>query len=303
VIQPEAGDVLLVARIREASWVSHVIQKFTASWYSHALVALGDGRFAHAFPGKDKAVEILGSDQSLRRLITWGSVYDLYRPDRSVDSPALWDSVNMFDSESLRFRQVRTNPCERISREFGYIFSDGDLLALLFLRLCQRSRFAEGAFCRRLIESIVTAVEDAQGRLFCSGFVHRALDAAGARPIAPPAADAFVDLSDFKTDEPMLATMGPARLYEWLVQKLFELTDLDPNSLPTCVQVAAAVTCHMLRGTPVPEPLHMANFMTPADLGISPSLTKIASRYRRPNGDVTPWEEALRLPPPGIQPE
>lgn len=302
-MHPVSGDVLLVARLRQAGWVSRLIQKYTVSWYSHALVALGDGRFAHAVPGKDEAVRIVASDTELKQLIKWGSVYDLYRPDRPPQTAALLESVAHFQSKDFRAREVRTNPCERISSQPGYIFSDGDLLALLLLRLCQKSSLADESATRRLINAIVAAVEDAQGRLFCSGFVHRVLEAGGSRPVAGPPSSAFVDLSDFITDEPVLRTMGPSALFDRLVEMLQGMTDMNPHSLPTCREVAAAVLCHHGRETPVPEPLHMANFFTPSDLGISPSLTKIASRYRRPNGEVTPWKEGLTFPPPGVRPE
>ena len=139
------------------------------------------------------------------------------------------------------------------------------------------------------------AAEDGEGRLLCSGFVHRVLDLAGARPATPLPGAAFLDLSDFPTDDEEATWLGPPFLADWLMKKLKKLVDFDKMAVRTCEEVVHVVRCHLERGTPVPEPLHRANFATPSDLALSPSLHRMASRHRLVNGQDVGWAEPLDL--------
>ncbi len=296
-MEAEPGDIVLVARLKGAAWVSKAIQRYTGSWYSHALVALGDGRYAHAIPAPGGSVVVLDEAQ-LSRLITSGPVYDLFRPAAPPDPGRLEAAVAELHARARADAPKRESPCGFISALPAAVFSDGNLVALGALKFFENHPNAlRLPYARRLRNALLVAAEDGEGRLLCSGFVHRVLDLAGARPAAPPPGAAFLDLTDFPTDE--LPMLGPPAVYEWLRRKLWETLDFDPLALRTCEEVAHVVACHFGRQTPVPEPLHRANFTTPGDLGLSPSLRKVASRFRLPNLADTGWSDPLALPPIG----
>jgi hypothetical protein len=264
------------------------------------MIALGGGRYAHARPGPGGNIVIVGSDKELATLIHGGSIYDLFRPEVRPPVDRLLAVVDEFRARSMEPPSANLSACGRISRYPGVIYSDGNLLALALLRACQTCPLLLGAASgQRLRDAVLVAAEDGEGRVLCSGFVHRVLDAAGARPVAPPFSKAFIDLSDFPTDEPQLEVLGSPFLFDWLLKKLVHILDLDQQTLRTCETVLHVISCHWDRRTPVPVPLHMANFLTPGDLAFSPSLHKVASRYRLPNGGDAGWKEGLPLPPFG----
>jgi len=289
------GDVLLVAYMKHARWVSRLIQKVSGSWYSHAMVALGDGRYAEARPARGGNVVIHESDDELSSIIHDDALYDLYRSDVEIEADRLSSVVESYRERAIEPPAAHMTVCGRISKSPGVIFSDGNLLALCALRFCQRGKewllaFERG---RRAHNAMIVTAEDGEGRLLCSSFVHRVLDATGARPAAPSPEEAFIDLSGFPTDEPV--TLGGAAIFEWLLDELTAGLDFNWRSVQTCTDVLHLMRCHYERATPVPTPLHVANFVTPGDLAKSPSLRKVASRFRLPNGEDSGWGRPLTL--------
>jgi hypothetical protein len=249
-------------------------------------------------------VRIVGDDAELASMIHFRTIYDLYRGEPAPDAGRLLAVVDDFRARSAAPPVPRERPCGGINKVPGVLFSDGNLLALAALRGCQLSpgllRTDAG---RRLRDAILVAVEDDEGRLMCSGFVHRVLDASGTRPAAPANGLAFIDLSDFPTDEPELVHLGRALLREWLLDKLTAGLDVDHQSMQTCLDIVHVILCHWERRTPVPAPLHRANFLTPGDLALSPSLRRVASRYRLPTAADSGWTDPLPMPLFGSSPD
>lgn len=288
------GDVLLVAYLRHPRWVSSIIQKVSRSWYSHAMIALGAGRYAHARPARGGNVLVLEGEDALASVMHDDAVYDLYRGDIEPDPARLAATVEHFQAQSAGPPLEQVSLCGRISLHPGMIFSDGNLLALLLLRWCQQwDRFRRTAIGKRTEHALVNAADDGEGRLLCSSFVHRVLDGAGARPTAPPLDKTLIDLADFPTDEPAL--LGGAAMVDWLLDQFTAELDFDWRTIQTCRDVVHVILCHWNRRTPVPDPLRVANFLTPGDLAKSPSLRKVATRYRLPNGEDSGWGRPLPL--------
>lgn len=297
-VTPEPGDVVLVARLREASWISRAIQRTTGSWYSHALIHLGQDRYAHALPKRGGSITVMETDAELAGNIVDYVLYDLFRPASAPSPEDLLSAVEHYQARAAEWLVTHINPCGRVAESPGMIFSDGSLLVLSLIRWVddlpppvRRLRRM-----RLLRDALLVTANDKDGRLFCSEFVHRVLDAAGARPKPPPAGKAFIDLGDLPTDEPALEVLGVDDLFDWLHERLWACFDFDQRSLQTCGEVLHTIKCHYQLQTPVPT-LEMGNFLTPNDLALSPSLHKIASRYRLINGDDTGWTDPLPLPP------
>lgn len=298
VATPEPGDVVLVARLKEAAWVSRAIQRITRSWYSHALLCLGDDRFAHAVPKRGGSITVIESDEELASEIVDYVLYDLFRPTTRASAGQLHDAVEHYRARAAEWTVAHIGPCGRIAESPGMLFSDGSLLVLGLIRwvddlppLVHRLPWTG-----RLRNALLVTANDKDGRLFCSEFVHRVLDVAGARPKPPPPGQAFIDLGHLPTDEPDLEVLGVDHLFDWLHEQLWACFDFDERSVQTCAEVIHTVKCHFQLQTPVPK-LEMGNFMTPNDMALSPSLRRIASRYRLVNGDDTGWTDALPLPP------
>lgn len=294
-VTAEAGDVVLVARLGGSRWVSRAIQRVTRSWYSHSLISLGGERFAHALPKRGGTITVLESDDDLARGIVDDVLYDLYRPEVAPSPDRLVEAVEHYRARAAEWT-VNESPCGRLAEAPGVLFSDGALLVLATLGWLDR--WPEWLRARpryqRLRDALLVTANDKDGRLFCSEFVHRVLDAAGARPVAPPKNRAFIDLGDLPTDEPA-PVLGDDYLFEWLQERLMACFDFDHRSVQTCSEVIHTTRCHYERRTPVPR-LDMGNFLTPSDLANSPSLRKIASRYLLINGDDTGWTDPLALP-------
>ena len=288
------GDVLLVAYMKHARWVSSLIQRISGSWYSHAMVALGEGRYAEARPARGANIVIHESEDALSAILHDDTLYDLYRAETPPDPERLWSVVEDYRTRAVEPATTRTTKCGTLSKSPGVIFSDGNLLALLVLRAIQQAEWPLAfARVRRARDAILVTAEDGEGRMLCSGFVHGVLDGAGARPAAPPPDETFINLRDFPTDEPV--TLGGSTIFEWVLDKVTAGLDFDWRSIQTCKDVLHLWKCHFDRGTPVPDPLHVANFVTPGDLARSPSLQKVATRQRLLNGEDSGWGPPLRL--------
>lgn len=287
--------MVIVARLGGSRWVSRAIQRVTRSWYSHSLIALGGGRFAHAVPKRGGTITVLETDADLARWIVDDVMYDLYRPEVAPSPERLVEAVEHYRLRAAEWA-VKENPCGRVAESPGVLFSDGALLVLATLGWLDRwpAWLRAVSTYRRLRSALLVTANDKDGRLFCSEFVHRVLDVAGARPLAPPRDRAFIDLGDLPTDEPA-PVLGDDYLFEWLQERLMACFDFDHRSLQTCSEVIHTLKCHYVRRTPVPR-LEMGNFLTPSDLANSPSLRKIASRYLLINGDDTGWAAPLPLP-------
>lgn len=288
-----------MARVKGARWVSRRIQRITGSWYSHAMIALGDGRYAHAVPKRGGTIELLEGEEEMGTEILDRAMHDLYRPKTAPDPDLLMAAVEDFRILAEEFRPVQTHPCGGVKETPGMLFSDGSLLVLALLKGLESDRLTDRWWFprrERLRNALLVTANDSDSRLFCSEFVHRVLDRAGARPAAPPRGQAFIDLGDLPTDEPKLETMGADYLFEWIRDRLWALFDFDQRSLVTCSEVVDAWRCHYERRTPVPV-LELGNFLTPSDLSVSPSLRKISSRYRLVNGADSGWVDPLPLPP------
>ncbi len=293
--KPQTGDVLLFAIMKKASPISDAIQQITGSWYSHAIVVLEEGRYAHSVPGKSGAVAFIEGDAALEELVKSGTFVDLYRPLQPPDPAMLLAAVEDFDLRAREDSQDHDWPCGKINRHPSVFYSDGNLLALTIARVAQKDPELKNTNRgRRLFNAAVVAAEDGDDRrIFCSSFVHRVLDKAGTY-LQPPNPDlSFLNRSAFVTDSTAYRGLGPSFLTDWLnrwLEKALGLVDLDPQSLKTVSQVLGSINCHYNNRTPLPEPLHWANFVTPADLGESESLRRIARRSRLPNGRLEPWK-------------
>ena len=260
-------------------------------------VSLGDGRYAHAYPAPGGSVVIVESEAELGHLIGRGTMYDLYRPDVAPDADQLRDAVSVLRARATEVPSVRTSPCGRISKFPGVIFSDGTLLALAILKGFERNPdLLDIDDLLWIRNAVLVTAENGEGRLFCSGFVHRVLDAAGSRPKAPAPGESFLDLRAFLTDEPEYAALGVPDLATWILGRLMKTFDMDELTLRTCREVAHVIGCHFDLRTPPPDLLHVANFVTPGDLASSPSMHKIATRFHLPNGADSGWSQPLELP-------
>lgn len=296
-VRPLAGDVVLVAKVVGTPWVSSMIQRHTRSWYAHVLLALGRNRFVHAVPGPQGAIVYLEGGDGLAAYADTGAVYDLYRPKNAPDESVLLACISDLHSLATQDPQTIKLSSGFVTVRRDVVFSDGTILALTFLhKLQQWPNLFESDRAVILRNAVVLSIEDYEGRLFCSSFVHRVLDAAGSRPAAPPVDESFIDLSGFPTDEK--PTRGPtSQLENWLKRTLWSLTGFDPDSITTVREVAAGVRTHYDKGAEIVDKLHVANFVTPADLAKSPSLERIASCFRSPVGNLTPWLRPERMPP------
>lgn len=298
--EAEAGDVVLVARTYDARLVSRGIRKLTGSWYTHAMVALGQGRYAHSIPG-EASVVLVENETQMSRLMSTGAVHDLFRPQEPADSLELEKTVRALHAKSQAIRAPGESwPCAHPPDDAAAYYSDGHIVALALLRLFQQTpELLTRPGAMNLHDALIVTAEDADGHLSCSSFVHRVLDESGARPKAPPSGQAFIDLSDFPTDEPVVRGLFPGPAKGWLLKKMKELVDADKQSVDSCKRVLATVECHLWNATPVPDRLRVGNFVTPSDLSLSPSFERLASRYRLPNGEETGWVDPLALPPFG----
>ena len=292
--EPQPGDVILFARVRDGKFASRLIQRATGSWYTHSIVALGDDRYAHAIPRKIGSVEIIEGDKALAELIETGTSADLFRPKEPPDLGNLNKSVQDFFDRS-RVPSVRTEwPCKRINKYPSVFFSDGNLLALFIAREFQKEKsLLKTVDGKRLRNAAIVAAEDGESRqIFCSSFVHRVLAQAGCYLAPPPPGESYVDLTGFATDVPVYEPLGPSWPIEWLTNRIrnaLEFVDVDVQTFTTIDDVLRSIKCHYKNETPVPEVLHWANFLTPSDLAESSSLECVASRRRQRSGKLPGW--------------
>lgn len=182
--EPQAGDVILVARVGNSKLVSRIIRRSTDCWYSHALIALGEGRFMHSTPDRMGAAAYINGEDEFREVVGRGNVCDLFRPQTAPDAHALRSYA-----ESLNRQSDHAVPAQ-----LRVVYSDGILMALALLRWIQRRpRLLATRRGSRLHEALLVATGTARNRVFCSSLVHELLEAAGSPVAAPPFPHAFVE--------------------------------------------------------------------------------------------------------------
>ncbi|MGQ0679746.1 MAG: hypothetical protein ACT4OM_08860 [Actinomycetota bacterium] len=276
VMTAQAGDVLLVARTINPPLISRVIQQGIRSWYSHAMIALGNGRYAHARAALGRpAVEILGSDQELGDYLETGMIVDLFRPEPEPDSRKLSELVECYHRRAA------------LDRPHRMPFSDLNLFYIGVILLTQRYGLAKDRWGEQLRTRLIAAAGDGDEKMICSEFVHRCLDYSSSRPVTPPPQHVAVVLEGFLTDEPE-ASRGA----------LEEMIEAIPEVAVNCAEWEELDEIdRALAELEVPvQVVQLADFFTPLDLALSPSLSKIASRFIRRDGSDSYWVAPRELP-------
>lgn len=278
-ITPRTGDVILVEQ--DGDPISKLIARFTNSPFSHSIVVLDETTFADANPVQDPVpdephrpdagadIEIFGLDE-LEKFRQTVKRFVLYRPDdQHADPDLLRHAVDVLE-------QASRGP------DFKTRFSDGAVCGLWILRTLESvGRIAAQNQLHAATDGLFWALEDGSGRLFCSEFAFRVLDAAGQRPATPKIPT--VPTPGFPTDDPPdSAVSWFDRLIGFLEMRWRALCaefGLDEWSWRTFQEVVGRWRYAFEHGLR-PGKLERANYFTPADFAQSPSMHTVAQQTK-----------------------